>query len=558
MLNHGKWIPMKSLTRVILLCFFFFTFLIGKSQLCVEAVPWSFELDNIDSTIPVITLAQPDLSDMDDDSKQELPYAFSKILKADISPEIHGVWMNLEDGRKIWRIHIEAKDALALGLYFTHFSLPGGVSLFVYDEDRKQLKGAFTSHNNRQSGVFATELIIGDEFIIELNIPEYIYDKSFFTIHEVSYAFRGISLIQGKSDFCEIDVNCSPEGDNWQYEKKGVVRIKIKLNGFEYWCSGSLVNNTALDLTPYVLTADHCAFKFNHYATPAEVENWIFYFNYEAENCDDPQPWNGYFSLTGAVKIANGGEQGNEGSDFYLLRLIDNIPNISSVYFNGWSAINEPSSSGVTIHHPDGDIKKISTYNQQLISTGWQGSFLQSHWKVYWVETENNWGVTEGGSSGSPLFNEDGLIIGTLTGGLAGCFNPDDPDYYGKFSYHWDLNGSDDTLQLKPWLDPMNTGSKVLGGTTLGIPDSKPNPDKPIISIYPNPAENWIYVGLERKENENVKIEITDILGNRIFETNFTGNSESYFVNMSIYHPGIYMVKTTCGMYSHIEKLIKR
>ena len=530
----------------------------AKSQLSVEAIPWSFEANKIDPGIPTVILTQPYLADIEDDSKQELPFAFSKILKADITPETHGNWTTLHDGRKVWRIKIEAKGAQAMGLYFTGFSLPEGANLFVYDRKGHQLKGAFTSLNNRQSGLFATELIIGEMCIVELNVPEEVQARSFFQINEVSYAFRGISALRGKSDFCEIDVNCSPEGDNWQVEKKGVVRIKIKLNGFEYWCSGSLVNNTSLDLTPYVLTADHCAFKFNHYATPAEVENWIFYFNYEAQFCDAPQPWNGYFSLTGAVKIANGGEQGNEGSDFYLLRLLDNIPDLSSVYFNGWNAINEPASSGVTIHHPDGDVKKISTYNQELISTGWQGSFLQSHWKVFWVETLNNWGVTEGGSSGSPLFDEDGLIVGTLTGGLAGCYNPDDPDYYGKFSYHWDMNGTADTLQLKPWLDPLNTGLKVLGGTTLGVTNEQNDQTKIDVNIFPNPAENWIYVKIENSENKPFKIKIINLLGNLVYEASFTGKNKDCFVDVNLFDPGIYAILITCGKYSHIEKLIKR
>ncbi len=55
-------------------------------------------------------------------------------------------------------------------------------------------------------------------------------------------------------------------------------------------------------------------------------------------------------------------------------------------------------------------------------------------------------------------------MIGTLTGGLAGCDDPDKPDYYGKFSYHWQSNGTADTAQLKPWLDPDDTGVLSLDG----------------------------------------------------------------------------------------------
>lgn len=538
-----------------LLCIVVFS---ASGQLSVNGIPWSFEEANIVSEVSSYSLNPPDLTNIDDESKQDLPYAFSKIIHVNISPETHGEWIALENGRTIWRLGIKAKDALALGLYCSDFSLPEGVKLYVYNKNKQQIIGAFTSINNRNNGLFATELIIGEECILELNVPDYINKKSFFNLNKVSYAYRGISDQEGILDFCEIDVNCSPEGDNWQDEKKGIVRIKILVGNNEYWCSGSLVNNTALDLTPYVLTADHCAYKFGKYATPDEVETWIFYFNYEAEECDDPQTGPGLFSLTGAEKIANGGERGNEGSDFYLMRLIDEIPDPSSVYFNGWSAINEPSSSGVTIHHPGGDKKKISTYDEELISTGWQGSFLQSHWKVYWVETENNWGVTEGGSSGSPLFNEAGLIVGTLTGGLAGCLNPDDPDYYGKFSYHWDLNGQNDTAQLKPWLDPLNTGLTVLGGTTLGFNDEKAEMSNSFLSLNPNPAENRVSVTLKNHTSKRATITIIDVFGNQIYYANLSENEKNHTIDLSAYPAGIYLVKSVDGNSLHISKLIKR
>jgi len=155
----------------------------------------------------------------------------------------------------------------------------------------------------------------------------------------------------------------------------------MKIGGSEYNCSGSLMNNTSGDYTPYVLSADHCAYQSFNYATPEELETWIFYFNYESAECEGNTPGPGYFSLTGADKIAQGGNRGTDGSDFYLLRLIDNIPNVSSVYFNGWSILNEPSSSGVTIHHPDGLVKKISTYTDELITSAWLGDGVYGQMK---------------------------------------------------------------------------------------------------------------------------------------------------------------------------------
>ncbi|NLA24738.1 MAG: PKD domain-containing protein, partial [Bacteroidales bacterium] len=75
-------------------------------------------------------------------------------------------------------------------------------------------------------------------------------------------------------------------------------------------------------------------------------------------------------------------------------------------------------------------------------------------------------GVTEGGSSGSPLFSNNKLIVGTLTGGSSDCGLPaqNQSDLYGKFDYHWESNGGADNVRLKPWLDPNNTGATILQG----------------------------------------------------------------------------------------------
>jgi len=87
-----------------------------------------------------------------------------------------------------------------------------------------------------------------------------------------------------------------------------------------------------------------------------------------------------------------------------------------------------------------------------------------------WSGTENGHGVTEGGSSGSPIFNSGGQIVGQLTGGGSFCNEvqpggQNQPDFYGKMSYNWTSNGNTDIVELENFLDPGNTGLTELGGT---------------------------------------------------------------------------------------------
>jgi hypothetical protein len=222
--------------------------------------------------------------------------------------------------------------------------------------------------------------------------------------------------------------------------------------------------------------------------------------------------------------------------------------------------MDEGSDEGVTIHHPEGDIKKISTYLTPLESSGWYGNGLQSHWKVFWAETENNWAVTESGSSGSPLFNKNGKLIGTLTGGLAACdasgsLGPDKPDYYGKFSYHWESNGTTDTAQLKPWLDPDNTGVYSCEGLTLDIKDYLivNNLD---IKIYPNPANEYFFINFTSVEYTKFNISVYDILGKLIKELDRQYQGSNFKVDIKDIPEGIYFLNINWDKENIVKKLV--
>jgi PKD repeat protein len=251
--------------------------------------------------------------------------------------------------------------------------------------------------------------------------------------------------------------------------------------------------------------------------------------------------------INGCLRIADSADGGgNSGSDFLLVKLgnannentvINNLKSANfNAYWNGWNANTSPTTGGVSIHHPAGDIKKISTFSGNTVSTQW-GNATGSHWRVVWTANANGHGVTEGGSSGSPLFDNTGNIIGTLTGGSSYCTALSAPDQYGKMSFHWTNNGMPAIEQLKPWLDPANLNVLVFGGSADPCTPTTPvaptaNFTASATSITPattvnftdlstgiptswawsvSPATGWSYAGGSNASTQNPQITFNNV-----------------------------------------------
>ncbi|HBS86354.1 MAG: hypothetical protein A2W91_19260 [Bacteroidetes bacterium GWF2_38_335] len=440
-----------------------------NSQRNTVKIPPSFSNPSINA-IDVVELPKPDMSQIkildDENEKNGQMHVIARSVYADLDMENSGEWTYAENGDKIWRLKIICRDAKALGVYFSDFYLPFGSELFMYDEAGKKILH-MDYMNNPSAKVYVNDLVKGDAVTLEYVESPMTSEKPVLVISEVAYAYREVGFLYGVKEFgdsesCEVNINC-PEGANHQDRKQGVARLLTKDGDSYGWCSGTMVNNGRGDCIPYFLTANHCGPG----ATEADFQAWRFYFNYEAADCTSPASEPSYDLSTGCKLVSYGSQ--SSGSDFFLVKLNYLIPVDWNIYYNGWNNVNSTSSSGVSIHHPAGDIKKISTYSSNLVSSTWTG-IPNTHWRVVWASTATDHGVTEGGSSGSPLFDLNGRVNGTLTGGGSFCTSPSQPDYYGKFSYHWLSNGTADNKRLKPWLDPDDSGLTVLDGKYCPAP----------------------------------------------------------------------------------------
>ncbi len=392
------------------------------------------------------------------DPLKNSPYRFGANVAVDLDVNNSGSWTYLPNGDRIWRIGINSSGATSLNFVFDQYQLPEDGRVFVYAADGSQLIGSFTSENASQVGSLGVGLIFSNAIVIEYHEPEAAIGTGYLHIDNVTHGYRsalgGIeSTLEkagpfGNSGSCNINVNC-PEGLPYGIQKRSVAVIVVGNSGI---CTGALVNNTAQDNKPYFLTANHCTPGNN------QIQNWVFYFNHDAAACNgNTGPTNQ--SVSGATVRAK-----NLLSDFALVEMNNPVPPSYNACYSGWDATDSQSSvsSAYGIHHPGGDVKKIcfennAPYHQSL------GGFASEVWYI----DEWELGVTEGGSSGSPLFNQSGAIIGQLAGGAAACngsVNNGLFDFYGRIGVSWNT-GSTSTTRLRDWLDPGNTGNLILSNS---------------------------------------------------------------------------------------------
>ncbi len=367
----------------------------------------------------------------DADAPKDRPFRFGATLPVDLGLQNAGAWETLGNGDRVWRLRISSPGAYTLSALFSSFRLPAGASLFVYNDDHSHTLGSYDERNVKEDGEFSFEPVAGDAMTLEYYEPAVVTGRGELRLSAVIHDYRDIlTLLDSKvgpgdaSGACEVDVKC-PQGAPWQSQQRAVTVLLIGGSA----CSGALLNNTANDGTRYYMSAYHCG----------SLNNAVFRFNYEKPNCGSgTAPTN--HTVQGSTQMA-----GNQSLDFRLVKITSAIPTAYSPYYLGWdrSATAIPTNT-LTIHHPQIDVKKISFDNNPPSKSG-----------VQWHIAQWDLGVTEPGSSGCPLMNQNGRFIGQLYGGQATCsfvFN----DYYGRFDQAWP--------SVAAFLDPGSTGAAAING----------------------------------------------------------------------------------------------
>jgi len=442
------------------------------------------------------------------------PHRFAVPHDTSLSVDDVGSWEQNGDV-SIWRYRIKADEAASLNVGFTRFHVPPSARLYIYDTARRQVAGPYDAKHNEPHAQLWTPVIASSDVVVELDVATAERSRVELVIGRIGQGYRGLgtaskSYLQpdlgqpklgGKtcspdqinSGRCNMDVACLADDDPWNDPRRAVGAVQ--LNGADD-CTGSLVNNTANDRRMLFITATHCG--LNASSSPSVVVYW----NYEWPTCRTPgstesgqsSPPDPNISNSGATWLANtpnpfSGCSGPTCSDNTLVELDDPANPDFNLFWEGWDRRTTPAqcsqdagdpSSTVglcaSIHHPNVDEKRI-TFVAQDFEVGGIAGGSNTHWHAYWDPNPPILpnipspppslppGVTEPGSSGSPLFTSEKRLIGVLSGGPSTCgaTGEDLSDFYGQLALAWDGLGTP-TTRLKDHLDPLGTEPDFIDG----------------------------------------------------------------------------------------------
>lgn len=493
------------------------------TQISEGGLPYSFTHEGVESSVPTFDLSvtlnlnNGSEEELDDSTVTDEDPIIGETFQVNMSPITDGKWEVLDQGDSLWRLQINASSGTHIMLLFDDFYLPEGAKLFVYSSDKQQVLGAFTSENNTEQRKFTVAPIKSQSVVLEYYKPEYVQTSASLSLKSIGLLSIGSDVFNdvntnangldgfGASGSCMINAKCPQYDATWCNQRRSVAIIYRTVGNSKYGiCTGTLLNNERNDGKPIFLTAFHCLDADDNLSLSQDeidaVQYWVFAFNYQSSGCSNPinEPSLDQ-SVSGAILI-----NANHNTDYALLQLNHRPAKNYGVYYSGWSneyygwsIFNRPYN-GVCIHHPKGDIKKISDYGLIKQKEGIDKYGHVWEYEYHWYLQFTN-GRTEKGSSGSALFDNNGYVVGQLRGGYPGCGS--NGAYFGRFSMSWYKFGIG--WALNPNAIYTNNFSTFI---------SKKGGDEPC-------KENWYFAsGNDLHTSDNVSFLNPSTVGTRMYD----------------------------------------
>ncbi|MDP3915860.1 MAG: T9SS type A sorting domain-containing protein [Bacteroidota bacterium] len=364
-----------------------------------------------------------------------------------------------ENGFVMHSLSLNAENALNVSVQFSEFSLSENSTLSIFTSH--EMTDSITAKENNLKNIWATRIYQGGLLHILLKTPGNEEGFTKLKLNQIGFGYKkiggGFFGNPGASSTCNINVTC-PQGNGWENERNSVALI---VSGGQTSCTGTLIMNTCNTNIPYLLTANHCI--------DGNLQNWVFQFQTWSNTCTPNGTFREDLQFNGCQLRSNLPET---QTDFALVELNQIPPANSGITYSGWTREPNPALSTTAIHHPRGDLMKISHDFQVPVSVSYQGG-ANDHWRASFDQ-----GIVQHGSSGSALFDENHRIIGQLHGNQNNICGQNNnftcwcitqiPSIgeYGRFDISWTGGGTNAT-RLNNWLDP--NGTNAISTTTTNI-----------------------------------------------------------------------------------------
>jgi V8-like Glu-specific endopeptidase len=348
-------------------------------------------------------------------------------------------------GGLVWSGAVTSPGATALRLHFTGFDLPKGSELYVYSR-RGEAFGPYTGRGPNGNGELYTNTVVGDEIRVQLRAEGAGNERVGLRMAGVvvlGERFLQAALQLEERAFCAFNASCITNAScnampaAITSARNGVAHLQFVVGGGTYICSGGLLNDTVAATTiPYFITANHC------FSTQAQTNSLEAYFKFST-NCGSA-----CYNPDGVVPRMLGGTllRTNTQSDYTFLRLAGALPAGSTLL--GWNSAAVANTAGTALYrisHPKGAPQAYSRHSVNT-TAGTCGGWPRGRW----IYSNDTLGATEGGSSGSPVMNVNGQVVGQLSGACGATpatpCDGDDRTVDGAFANYYN--------NVRNWLNP--------------------------------------------------------------------------------------------------------
>jgi hypothetical protein len=331
-----------------------------------------------------------------------------------------GVAQATPDGGFVWAVALRSEGAAGMRAHIKGLNLPNDADLYWLNMSGAAY-GPYQRRGPHRDGDFWTHTISGSEGVLMVRHfgPNGAAEmrRSGFAIADLGHVGPKYGGVLGSSpeEFCRdnepciVNANCQSTGPASQ---NAIAMMQWIAGAWINVCTGGLLNDSASSGTRHFLTAKHCVSKAK------DAKNLETYFQYHIP-CGQACPeWDnpGGTQVNGATVQSHG----NSG-DYSLLLLNSTDPLPGGTVFLGWDSAPIAFSDGQALHRISHPNWAPQAYSAHVVDTSWGTC---SGWpRGAWIYSSDTFAGTEGGSSGSPVVNSSGDVVGQLSGGCGTNIN---------------------------------------------------------------------------------------------------------------------------------------